>query len=145
MTDKGTATIPVLLESDDLTLWELTPPDQEFVIAIVQGKSQKAAYQIGHPDAKDTTAYVEGSRKVRRPKIQQAIAELNAARMYRLQVALKAIAEPALRNVSKAVEQGDVGVSLDVLNRVGLNPKMVAELELSAKRSNGVSEMAGWD
>ena len=123
-----------------LSVWDLSPAQQAFVFGIASGKSQKDSYLDGHPNAGVNTAYVEGSRAIRQPKIIAAIQGVQQSRYFKQQCRMKYLGDLAIDNVHEALKNGDVSVSLEVLTRIGISPQALARLEVTAGRSDGFDD-----
>ena len=134
---------PVLRERAEqeqaLLVWSLTPEEQGFLFDVLDGVTQTDAYLKCHPGVKRTTAAVQGSWWLTRPKIRDAHEELLRLAGEEAIRILRAAAPKAALVLAKGLEGEDAQrTALAILDRVGVGPRM--GLDVSQSRINGLDE-----
>jgi len=131
------------IQDTALKLYELTPEQQVFVLAVHEGKTLTDSYIVCKPDSSVTTAGTMGSRWYNRVSIREAIDELQRQRTHNSFRLLRSSQPPAIKTLQR-VAAGELDVSqermracLEILDRTGVTSKHIIGLEPSNAPQDG--------
>jgi len=139
--------VPIKYRKDeDLSVWALPVPQQQFVLGVVRGDSLTDAYLAGYPDCNRDSARTGGSRMLARADIRLAIEEIQAQHMYSAVSILRSAQREAARTLVSGAKGEPLHPSVlqaarDVLDRTGVSPKVVAALELRDGREQELDDI----
>ena len=116
----------------------LKPEWKQFVIAFVNGASQREAYHAAYPGVKDSTAHVNGWKLLQKTVIRDAVDELLDEVSHVNYSRLRSLQNQALSKLAIAMhsenEETSLRAALEILNRTGMIAR--AGLELRAPERN---------
>ena len=122
---------PLLVDS-------LKPEWKKFVIAFVNGASQREAYHAAYPGVKDSTAHVNGWKLLQKTVIRDAVDELLDEVSHVNYSRLRSLQNQALSKLAIAMnsenEETSLRAALEILNRTGMIAR--AGLELRTPERN---------